>query len=173
MTTSPVPTAVPEPDTASRAQFEAIPGYLDGAEAAGLEHFELETRLRGDGQDRLRTLMQEHFGLRALREVGLQGIVDTQGVPHVRVEPDHARNLTTTFGDAAVRRLAYPHRGQSNLHPADAALNLPREQYSHCLRQLAAIEAILNLRALRANGDFAAYWDYHRAQERHRRHKVR
>jgi hypothetical protein len=132
---------VPEPHTASRAQFEAILSYLDSAEAAGLEHFELETWLAANGQELLRKLMQEHFDLRALREVRLPGVIDAQGVLHASVEPEHARTLTTTFGDVVVRRLAYRHRGTSNLHPADAALNLPQEQYSHRLRQLAAIEA--------------------------------
>ena len=40
-----------------------------------------------------------------------------------------------------VRRLAYRAHGQANLHPADAALNLPAEKHSHGLRRLAATEA--------------------------------
>ena len=40
-----------------------------------------------------------------------------------------------------VTRLAYRPRGQANLHPADAALNLPVERHSHGLRRLAAIES--------------------------------
>jgi hypothetical protein len=38
---------------------------------------------------------------------------------------------------------------------------------------LAGAEAILKLRALRANGDFDEYWHYHLAQERHRVHETR
>jgi hypothetical protein len=38
---------------------------------------------------------------------------------------------------------------------------------------LQGAEAILKLRALRSNGDFAAYWSYHLAQERHRNHESR
>lgn len=34
-------------------------------------------------------------------------------------------------------------------------------------------EAVLKLRALRANGDFDAYWRYHLAQERRRVHESR
>ena len=37
--------------------------------------------------------------------------------------------------------MAYRRRGRANLHPADAALNLPQEKHSHGLRQLAAVEA--------------------------------
>ena len=38
---------------------------------------------------------------------------------------------------------------------------------------LAGAEAILKLRALKANGDFDAYWQYHLTQERHHIHKAR
>ena len=37
--------------------------------------------------------------------------------------------------------MAYRKRGRPNLHPADAALNLPEEKHSHGLRRLAAIES--------------------------------
>ena len=45
------------------------------------------------------------------------------------------------FGDGEVERLAYRAPGVGNLHPADAALNLPVERHSHGLRKLAAVEA--------------------------------
>jgi hypothetical protein len=38
---------------------------------------------------------------------------------------------------------------------------------------LQGAEAILKLRAIRSNGDFDTYWDYHLAQERHRNHDLR
>jgi hypothetical protein len=38
---------------------------------------------------------------------------------------------------------------------------------------LAGAEAILELRALRANGDFADYWRFHMARERQRVHQSR
>ncbi|MGH7628212.1 MAG: ISKra4 family transposase, partial [Gemmatimonadales bacterium] len=40
--------------------------------------------------------------------------------------------------EVTVSRLAYRRRGRANLHPADAALNLPEERHSHGLRRLAA-----------------------------------
>ena len=40
-----------------------------------------------------------------------------------------------------VTRKAYRKKGHANLYPADADLNLPREQHSHGLRKLAALEA--------------------------------
>jgi hypothetical protein len=106
MSTAPTPTVTSGPHTASRAQFEAILSYLDGAEAAGLEHFELESWLAAHGQQLLRQLMQEHFDLRALWEVRLQGVVDAQGVVHASVEPDHA-------GTAAWISLRFAARGSA------------------------------------------------------------
>jgi hypothetical protein len=44
-------------------------------------------------------------------------------------------------GTVTVERLAYRHGAASNLHPADATLNLPAELHSHSLRRLAAIES--------------------------------
>ena len=63
------------------------------------------------------------------------------GVPRRCVEADHERRLVTIFGEVRVARLAYRHKGTANLYPADAALNLPEEAYSHGLRAIAAIEA--------------------------------
>ena len=51
-----------------------------------------------------------------------------------------ARVLETVFGAVSVERLAYRAPGLSNLHPADAVLNLPVERHSHGLRKLTALE---------------------------------
>ncbi len=45
------------------------------------------------------------------------------------------------FGTVQVNRLAYRAPQRPNLHPADAALNLPTERQSHRIRRLAALEA--------------------------------
>lgn len=63
------------------------------------------------------------------------------GLPHSSVEAGHRRPLATVFGTVTVERVAYRHRGSANLHPADAALNLPTERHSHGLRLLAAVES--------------------------------
>jgi hypothetical protein len=73
--------------------------------------------------------------------VRLSEVLDASGVARRAVEADHRRALTTVFGEVVVTRLAYRRRGEENLHPADAALNLPEERHSHGLRELAAIEA--------------------------------
>jgi hypothetical protein len=125
----------------SRACFEEVVGFLDGDGAAALSHGELEDRLGADGRELLRLLYQDHLDLRAEREPRLEGVVDAAGVDRPSVETSHARTLTTIFGEVEVTRLAYRRRGQSNLHPADGALNLPVERHSHGLRRLAATEA--------------------------------
>ena len=53
---------------ASRALFDTVVDFLDGAQAAGLSHAELEVRLDSDGRTLLRQLLQDHLELRADRE---------------------------------------------------------------------------------------------------------
>jgi hypothetical protein len=125
----------------SRARFEEMVGFLDGAGAAELDHGELEERLQTKGRELLRLLYQDHLDLRAARERRLDEVVDAFGVDRPAAEAGHARALATVFGEVSVTRLAYRRRGHANLHPADAGLNLPRERHSHGLRRLAAAEA--------------------------------
>jgi len=125
----------------SREQFESLIGFLDGADAGGLSHAELEERLDRDGRELLRRLLDDHLALRAVREQRLDEVIGDEGVRRVRVEPGHERALETVFGTVSVERLAYRAPGVSNLHPADAALNLPVERHSHGLRRLCALES--------------------------------
>lgn len=125
----------------ARAQFDGIVEWLDGGEAAGLTHAELEARLQVDGRELLRRLLQDHLELRGEREVRLEDVVGSDGVRRGNVEDGHTRVLRTVFGEVTVTRKAYRKPGSGNLHPLDAALNLPEEKHSHGLRQLAAIES--------------------------------
>lgn len=124
----------------SRVRFETVVGWLQREEAAGLSHAELEDRLQQQGRELLRQLLQDHLDLRATREERTE-VHDAGGVPRGAVERDHTRGLATVFGEVEVTRMAYRRRGESNLHPADAVLNLPREHHSHGLRHLAAVES--------------------------------
>jgi hypothetical protein len=125
----------------SREQFESVVSFLDGADAAGLSHAELEERLDRAGRELLRRLLDDHLALRAVREQRLDEVVGDEGVRRSRAESGHARALETVFGAVSVERLAYRAPGVRNLHPADATLNLPVERHSHGLRKLAALEA--------------------------------
>jgi len=124
----------------SRACFERIVGWLAGTEAVSLAHGDLEDDLDRQGRDLLRRLLQDHLDLRAQREERVE-VTDADGVSHRSVEPGHTRQLTTLFGTVTIKRFAYRHREAANLHPADAALNLPEERHSHGLRRLAAVES--------------------------------
>jgi len=125
---------------ASDSLYRGLVDFLDGAQAAGLTHEQLEARLNCDGRELLRQLYQDHLDLRARREQRIAGVVDAGGRAHNAVEADHGRDLETIFGEVVVTRLAYRAKDAPNLHPADAVLNLPVERHSHGLRQLAAVE---------------------------------
>lgn len=125
----------------SRDRFEEVVGFLDGEGAARLAHAELEDRLDTEGRELLRLLFQDHLDLRSGREEPLDEVVGADGVVRRYNEAGHARTLETVFGGVTVTRMAYRRKGQANLHPADGALNLPGERYSHGLRRLSAVEA--------------------------------
>lgn len=135
-----LPTATASRFAASHAQFEGILRLMDSEEARALSHGELEEILDTEGRKLIRQLLQDHLDLRASTEVRVE-VVDAEAVRHGSVESGHGRALASIFGEVEVTRLAYRRRGHANLHPADAALNLPVEKHSHGLRKLAAIEA--------------------------------
>lgn len=130
-----------DPFTRARRVFEQVVNFLGGATTAAYSHGELEAQLHTRGLGLLCQLFQDHLDLRAVREPRLAVVTGATGVRHAAVESDHTRPLATIFGPVTVHRVAYRHRGQANLHPADAALNLPVERHSHGLRRLAALEA--------------------------------
>ncbi len=125
----------------ARAQFDDVVGFLGGQGAAGLTHAELEAELGAKGRELLRQLYQDHLDLRAEREVRLPEVVGSDGAARRYAEAGHTRPLATVFGEVTLTRLAYRRKGETNLHPADGALNLPTERHSHGLRRLAAVES--------------------------------
>lgn len=116
-------------------------GWLGSQEATNMAHAELEDRLCSDMREVICQLFQDHVDLRADHEERVGNVSSARGVVHGTVEAGHDRVLATVFGEVTVRRLAYRHRGEENLYPADAALNLAEELYSHGLRRRAAEEA--------------------------------
>lgn len=125
----------------ARQCFESILGFLEGEQACGFEHGELEEHLERQSRELFRRLFQDHLVIRSQREERLGEVVDANGVARPSVETGHHRALATVFGEVDVERLAYRRRGHENLHPADGLLNLPEEKHSHGLRRWAAIEA--------------------------------
>jgi hypothetical protein len=133
--------AVEEGFALSRAHFEKVVGFLSGPVAGDLTHGELEEHLHREAQEQFRLMYQEHLDLRAAAETRLKAVADAEGVVRTTTEPGHTRGLATIFGDVGVTRFAYRKASRSNLHPADAVLNLPAEHHSHGLRRLAAVES--------------------------------
>ena len=100
---------------ASRALFETVVSFLDGAEAAALSHAELAERLDTDGRALLRRLLADHLELRAHREARVE-VVDAGGVARGRVESGHGRALAPDEPDAD-----RPEDDQPAVADADAA----------------------------------------------------
>ena len=140
-----MPEYAPEPDgerfARSREFFAEMEEWLSGPEAAGLTHADLEGQLGARGRELLRLLHQDHLDLWAAREQRQQKVTGADGVVRTRAETGHHRPLATVFGQVTVNRIAYRAPGAANVHPLDAALNLPEEKQSHGLRKLAAIES--------------------------------
>ena len=125
----------------SRKCFGELEDWMTSEEAAGLQHAELEDQLDVRGRELLRRLFQDRLDLTAAREERRHDVTGEDGVVRTRAEKGRARPLVTRFGQVSVSRIAYRSPGRSNVHPLDAALNLPEEKHSHGLRKLTAIEA--------------------------------
>jgi hypothetical protein len=125
----------------SRKCFGELEDWMASEDAAGLQHGELEDQLDVRGRELLRRLFQDRLDLTAAREERRHDVTGADGVVRTRAEKGRARPLVTRFGEVSVSRIAYRSPGRSNVHPLDAALNLPEEKHSHGLRKLAAIEA--------------------------------
>jgi hypothetical protein len=107
----------------------------------GLTHAELESYLHGASLKVFRQVLQDRLDLDAEHEPRLDDVTDYADVARTTVEPGRIRQLSTIVGTVIVERLAYRGRGEANLHPADAVLNLPVERHSHGLRRMAAEHA--------------------------------
>ena len=125
----------------SRECFRELEDWMASAEAAGLQHGELEEELDVRGRELLRRLFQGRLDLMAAREGRRHDVTGQDGVARTRAEYGRERPLVTKFGQVTVSRIAYRSPGRPNVHLLDAALNLPEEKHSRGLRKLAAIEA--------------------------------
>lgn len=122
----------------ARNDFESIIALLRSGEAGRMTHSDLENLLRERGNNLLRKLLQAHVDSRGPSPAAGK-VRGADGVERTR-ERSHVRGLSTIFGDIRVKRLGYGAEGADSLHPLDAELNLPREQYSFGLRHIAALE---------------------------------
>jgi hypothetical protein len=124
----------------ARGSYQRLERWLASDEAMLIPHSDLEEQLTVDGRELLREMFQAHLCLRRQREERLAAVEGAEGELRGQVE-DSERGLMSVFGAVRVPRLSYGARGESDLHPADAALNLPKERASHGLRKVAAEES--------------------------------
>ncbi len=125
----------------SRKCFRELEQWAASEEAAGLQHADLEEQLEARGRELLRRLFQDRLDASAAAEERRYDVAGEDGVVRTRAEKGRTRPLVTIFGQVTVSRIAYRSPGRPNVHPLDAALNLPEEKHSHGLRGLAAIES--------------------------------
>jgi hypothetical protein len=125
----------------SREVFAQAEEWLEGPEAAGLEHAVLEEELAVRGREIQRRLLQDHLDLRAAREQRREQVTGPDGIGRTRAEAGHTRPLATVFGPVTVSRIAYRAPGAGNVHLADAELNLPPGKHSHGLCERVAAAA--------------------------------
>jgi hypothetical protein len=125
------------PFTPAREALESLVIELQGEAALSMTHSEVEQLIRSKGWEVLRRLFDGHVKLRGVGEIDPEEVVGADGVvrTHRRL---HDRTLMSIFGPIEPSRLGYGQRGSSSLHPLDADLNLPPEQYSHGVRRFVA-----------------------------------
>jgi hypothetical protein len=91
----------------AREYLDSVVGWLDGPEAMGSGHGELENRLQVASREQYRLLFQGHLDERARRETRRTGVTGSDGVARPRVENGHQRELTCVLGSVTVTRKAY------------------------------------------------------------------
>jgi hypothetical protein len=131
--------AVETPFARARAHAAKVEAILTSNEMIRKSHSELETMLDGQGKEWARLLLEENLRLRAQLE-RKTAVVGADGVARESAR-NSERHLETLLGRVPVPRLSYQAPGTTDLHPMDAALNLPREMFSHGIRRMVAKEA--------------------------------
>lgn len=123
---------------AAREQFEGLVGALRNESNEVLEHGQAERLIEEQGREVLRQLMQGYLDLRTQKEERERAVRGADGQERRHCRGARSRQLETLFGTVEVRRKAYSGRGLSSVFPLDESLNLPREKYSHGLRERVA-----------------------------------
>ena len=136
---SALPTSCEDIFAMARDEFEDLIAYLKSGGSRELTHSELERSLNERGRELLRILYQAHLDSRGPGEAA--GPVRGEDGLEREQKRLHDRGLSTLFGEVRVRRFGYGAEGTNSLHPLDAELNLPQEEYSLGLRRKAAEQA--------------------------------
>lgn len=132
---------LPEEDefTMAENKFAHLVEFLRSRDSRELNHAELEVTLTEQSRELMRELFQAHVNSRGPGPAA--GPVCGADEVERNVCRLHERRLSTVFGEIRVKRLGYGAAGVGSLHPLDAELNLPAEEYSLGVRRLAAVHA--------------------------------
>ncbi|MFN2525012.1 MAG: ISKra4 family transposase [Actinomycetota bacterium] len=125
---------------AAREQFAMIVDRLQSAAVLGMEHGEVEGLISREGTELMRRLLQGHLDVRAAAETREAGVRGADGVVRSHVRAGCRRRLMTIFGEVEVKRCGYSAPEEESLFPLDGVLNLPKDSYSHGLRERLALE---------------------------------
>jgi hypothetical protein len=141
----PCPSA--DPFAAALSSFASLIADLNAPAALTACHDTLEDMIKTRGREVQRLLLQGFLDLRERCErATLTALAPTRRADifegHSRLETGHERQLATVVGSVTVTRCALRTPGRAALHPADAALALPKERCSLGLRKLAVLEAV-------------------------------
>src|SRR5437762_12951525 len=113
---------VPAQDEAfaeSRKCFGELEDWMASAEAAGLQHGELEDQLEVRGRELLRRLFQDRLDLTAAREERRYDVTGAGGVVRTGAERGRTRSVMAKFGEVVVAVIAFRVAGRANGHPLD------------------------------------------------------
>lgn len=124
----------------AREQLNRLLSNIVSPEMAHAQHGEVEERLRADGTEFLRGILQGTLDLRSKDEVKHESVTGADGIERTHRREGAKRDLMSVFGEVEVKRIAYSQRGVERLCPLDAELNLPPDKFSHGIRRRNAEE---------------------------------
>ena len=130
--------------SAAKEQFIHLVNELQSEQSIEMEHGDVEQIISLEGNEILRRLLQGHLDLRAAQEQKQKEMKGSNGDKLTHIRENCERSLMSLFGEVKVRRIGYNVRGKSSVFPMDAELNLPKDKYSHGLRQRVAQEVSKN-----------------------------
>lgn len=122
-------------------QIDYMVTMLESSNMQILELHDIECFLGKKGVELLRVMLQGYLERRKKAEAKLEQVIGADGVERKQVTETSERPMETLFGKVRVKRLGYNRYGSQNLHPLDAALNLPQGNYSYGLKERVAEEA--------------------------------
>lgn len=128
----------------AREQFGFILNELVSEEKSHSEHGDVEKFLDQEGNELIRRMFQGYFDMRANKEIKHRAVVSEDGIERNHIREGCQKNLESQFGTLVITRKGYSKKGIDSVYPLDKELNLPKDKYSHGLKNRSLIEAVKN-----------------------------